>query len=213
MPILGILGLGAAIMVAAFLVLGAGSSASALPLGTNNVKGVASAPVEIQMWGDFQCPPCKAFADSIEKKLAETLIPDGQVRLRFRHMAFLGEESILAAAASECAAEQGAFWPYHDRLYAEQRGKNSGAFSQQNLKRFGAELGLEAASFASCVDEGQAIARVKDETAAGQQQGVNRTPTIFVNGQKIEGVPPWEQLRRLIDTTAMTVPAPAGPGL
>jgi hypothetical protein len=65
--------------------------------------------------------------------------------------AFLGPESRQAAEASECAAEQGAFWPYHDRLYERQAGENRGAFSQDNLKRFAVELGLNGQAFDACL--------------------------------------------------------------
>ena len=129
------------------------------------------------------------------------------MRVRYRHLAFLGPESTYAAEASECAALQGQFWEYHDRLFAEQRGRNQGAFSKPNLKRFGADLGLEQASFNACVDGGLTSARVTAETEAGRQKGVARTPTLFVNGRKIEGVPSFEVLLEAIQTAL--VPAPS----
>jgi protein-disulfide isomerase len=177
------------------------------------VKGSATAPVEIVNWSDFQCGACKKFVDTIEGQLTAGPIAEGVVRLVFRHKAFLGEESIQAAAASECAAEQGQFWPYHDRLYAEQNGRNAGAFSKTNLKRFGAELGLDRASFDACVDDGLAVARIRAEAQAADQRGVTKTPTLFVNGQKIEGVPTWELLRHTIEQSLVIVPSTSGPGL
>ena len=51
----------------------------------------------------------------------------GLVRFEYKHVALLGAESILAAEASECANEQGQFWPYHDIIFANQRGENQGA--------------------------------------------------------------------------------------
>lgn len=200
-----------ALAVGAALLLGQLGGGTALALGTNNVKGTAGAPVEVEDWSDFQCPHCKTLAEGIARQLDEALIPEGKVRLRFRHMAFLGEESVQAAAASECAAEQGQFWPYHDLLFAELRGRGAGTFAKPNLKRFGARLGLDAASFDACVDGDLAVARVRAETREGERKGVTSTPTLFVNGQKIAGVPTWEGLQRAIAMATALVPAPGVP--
>lgn len=199
-----------ALAAAALLLRGSPAAADRLTGESANVKGLASAPVVIETWSDFQCPACKTLATTIVPQLAQSLIPDGVVRLEYKHMAFLGEDSVQAAAASECAAEQGQFWAYHDKLFVEQRGRGSGAFSKSNLKRFGAELGLDAASFDRCVDDGLAVARVRAETQAGERKGVASTPTLFVNGQKLVGVPTWETLRRTIEQATALVPAPAG---
>lgn len=129
-------------------------------------------------------------------------MPQGKVRLVYRHFAFLGPESVLAASASDCAAEQGMFWPYHHKLYAEQAGRDRGTFSKENLKRFAAEVGLDAASFNACVDSDRYVEQVRAETEEGRRRGVQATPTLFVNGQKIEGVPDFNQLRRIIEAAA-----------
>ena len=122
-------------------------------------------------------------------------------------MAFLGPESTYAAEASECAADQSKFWELHDRLFAEQKGRNQGAFSKANLKRYGAELGLDQASFNACVDDGLMAARVQADTEAGRQKGVTRTPTLFVNGRKLEGVPRFEELLHAVGTALLPVPS------
>jgi protein-disulfide isomerase len=210
---LAVLGIAVVLALGAFLFQGLWITANSLPLTTNNVKGLANTPVEIENWSDFQCGACKRFVDTIERQLGDGPIAEGLVRVVFRHKAFLGNESIQAAAASECAAEQGQFWPYHDRLYAEQNGRDAGTFSKANLKRFGAELGLDRASFDACVDGDLAVARIRAEAKAAEQRGVTKTPTLFVNGQKIEGVPTWELLRHTIDQSLVLVPNPSGPGL
>lgn len=170
------------------------------PTVTQNghMRGVATAPVTIEEWADFQCPACGQFARQTEPQLLSMYVANGQVALVFRNMAFLGQESSWAAEASECASEQGKFWEYHDKLFASQAGENRGAFSKNNLKRFGAELGL-GGDFASCVDSGRYAQAVRDETKVGQGRGVNATPTLFINGQKIEGAAPIDQLKAVID--------------
>jgi protein-disulfide isomerase len=117
----------------------------------------------------------------------------------FRHYAFLGQESLWAAEASECAAEQGKFFPYFDKLNVQTpSGRNSGAYSKDSLKRYAGEVGLDQIAFNTCVDSGRYTAKVQAETAAGAAKGVNSTPSVFVNGQKLQGVPTWEDLLRAI---------------
>ena len=113
-------------------------------------------------------------------------------------MAFLGDDSQRAAEASECAAEQGQFWPFHDALFARTAGRNAGVFSSTLLKQYAAEVNLDAAAFGSCLDSGRYAAAVRAETEAGRARGVTRTPTLFVNGQKLEGAPTYEALLQVI---------------
>lgn len=125
-----------------------------------------------------------------------------RVKLTWHNMAFLGPESIWAAEAAECANDQGKFWPYHDKLFAEQRGENRGAFAKTNLKRFAAELGLDQTRFNACLESDRHLGAIQQEVSAGQQQGVNSTPTLFVNGVKLDGVPSFAQLRETVERLA-----------
>ncbi len=109
----------------------------------------------------------------------------GQVRVEMRLIAILGEESELAAQAAECANDQGRFWDYHDVLFANQEGKNRGAFLSENLKRFAEALALDGMAFDSCLDSGKYASKVRDDTDEARQQGVNATPTILVNGKEV----------------------------
>jgi protein-disulfide isomerase len=127
-------------------------------------------------------------------------VADGQVRATWRHFSFLGADTLAAGAASECAADQGKFWEYHDRLFEAQPERKNGAFATAQLKAYGVQVGLEAPAFNACVDGGRYVERVKAETERGRAKGVKATPTLFVNGRKIEGVPQPEALDALIAT-------------
>ncbi|MFN4218152.1 MAG: DsbA family protein [Candidatus Bipolaricaulia bacterium] len=150
--------------------------------------GDPNAPVTIYEYADFQCPACGVFARQYKLRIEEDYIKTGKVRLVFKNFAFLGQESIWAAEAAYCAAEQGGFWAYHDKLFANQRGENRGAFSKPNLVRFARELGLKTEDFQTCLDSGRYRQKVQDETREGQAQGVNSTPSFIINGQLIRGV-------------------------
>ena len=121
------------------------------------------------------------------------------MRLGYVHFAFLGPESQWAGEASECAADQNAFWEYHDFLFDSQSGENQGAFNKDNLKAFAGQLGLETQAFNECLDSGKYTELVRQETAWAQSLGVQSTPTFVLNGQGIVGAQPFEVFQQAID--------------
>jgi len=155
-----------------------GISVSASAMGQSN------APVTIEEWADLQCPACRQFAIGTEPQLRTAYIATGKVRFVFHHLAFIGQESIWAGEAVECAGEQNRFWDLHDRLYAVQGGENSGTFSKANLEKIAGDIGL-GVGFNACLESDRYLQRVTDDTKAGQAKGVNATPTLFVNGRKL----------------------------
>jgi protein-disulfide isomerase len=172
--------------------------------------GAKSAPVTIDLWADFQCPVCQAFTDQIEPQLVTTYIEPGKVRLVFHDMAFIGPESVDAAVAAQAAAAQGKFWTYHDYLYANQGvTENSGAFSRARLISIADAVGLNQAKFTQALDDATLRNDVEAEASAGASQGVNATPTIFLNGKFFQaGIPTWSALSAAID---QLLPASASP--
>jgi protein-disulfide isomerase len=122
------------------------------------------------------------------------------VRVGYQHFSFLGNESQWSAEASECAAEQNAFWEYHDALFAGQAGENQGAFNKDKLKGFAAGLGLDSAAFDECLDSGKYAALVANQTQYLQSLGVQSTPTFVVNGQALVGAQPFEAFQQLIES-------------
>lgn len=103
-------------------------------------------------------------------------------------------QAFKAAEAAQCAHDQGQFWPYHDKLFA-----NQSALGVDKLKEYAADLGLDAARFASCLDGGTFAAAVQLDLDQGQLYGVNATPAFFVNGRLLSGAQPLEEFQRIID--------------
>jgi protein-disulfide isomerase len=137
------------------------------------------------------------------------------VRFVYRHMAFLGNESVAAAAASECADEQGRFWDYHDVLFNHTAGRDKGVFTTPQLEQYGADIGLEPQAFNSCVASGRYDDWVRAQTDQGRREGVTSTPTLVVNGRHIAPVGSFEELRDLLLASAKgveTSPSPSGRG-
>jgi protein-disulfide isomerase len=131
--------------------------------------------------------------------LQETLVAEGKVRFVWHNFVVIGPESAWAAEAAQCAAEQGKFWAYHDRLFAEQGEENSGTFAKDNLKRFAAELGLDTSRFDACLDRDRELDAVRRESEDAQRRGIAGTPTLFVNGRPLGGVPSFDQLRAIVE--------------
>lgn len=121
------------------------------------------------------------------------------VRIGYWHFAFLGQESQWSAEASECAADQDAFWEYHDYIFDNHGGENPGAFNKDNLKRFADELGLETEAFDECLDSGKYAELVQSQTASAQQVGIRSTPSFLVNGQPVIGAQPFESFQQVIE--------------
>ncbi len=161
--------------------------------------GSPNAPVVVTEWSDFQCPACRIYALNRDPVLEKEYAGTGQVRFVYRNYAFLGLESILAAEAAEAAADQGRYWEYRNLLWQRQQGENLGTFKLENLKGFAAELGLDQAKFNAAMDGGLHRAEVLAETQEGQKLGVNATPTLFVNGRKMVGVPTVEAMKAAIE--------------
>lgn len=174
------------------------SAASSVP-AQGSTKGSPEAKVTVVEYSDFQCPYCARFALDTFPRLEEAYVKTGKVRWVFRHFAFLGQESILAAQAAECAGEQGHFWPYHDKLFASQGGENRGAFSLSRLKALARQLGLKGETFDACLDSGRQAGKVRADTQEGQRQGVRATPTFFVEGKKLEGAQPYSAFGAAIE--------------
>lgn len=128
------------------------------------------------------------------------------MRWGYFNMAFLGPESQWAAEASECAADQGRFWEYHDLLYARQKGENQGAFRKENLKGFAEELGLDVEAFAACFDSGKYTSQVQADTSFARSLGISGTPAFLVNGRPVMGAQPFETFRTLIEAELANKP-------
>jgi protein-disulfide isomerase len=155
-------------------------------------KGGASAPIEMIEFSDFQCPYCLRANPTVEQVLKTY---GDKIRFVYRHYPLPGHPNARPAAeAAACAGDQGKFWPYHDRLFA-----NPSKLSDADLKQAAADLGLDAGKFNSCVDTHKFRAQVDADMKAGEEAGVNGTPAFFINGRSISGAQPYEVFKKVID--------------
>ena len=92
-------------------------------------------------------------------------------------------ESHWAAEAAECANQQGKFWEYHDKLFAAWTGENVGTFTKDKLKKYAADMGLDATKFNPCIDNDQTASIVSVDEAQSQSLGLPGTPSFLINGK------------------------------
>jgi protein-disulfide isomerase len=102
----------------------------------------------------------------------------------------------MAAEASECAAEQGKFGLYRDKLYENQR---QGAFTAGNLIKFAGQLGLDEQKFTACTSSRQYAPKVLADRAEGAKLNIKATPTTVINGEVTEGLAPIQAYKSIID--------------
>lgn len=160
--------------------------------------GPTDAKVVVTEYGDYQCPGCKSFALEIVPKIKADFVDTGQVRFAFRQMAFIGDESILAAEATECANDQGKFWEYHEKVYQNQGGENVGTYTVDSLTTWAGEVSLDTAKFKSCLTSHKFRGKVRQETNTGSNQGVYSTPALFINDKLVDPGSSYEQIKALI---------------
>lgn len=155
--------------------------------------GSADALLTIVEFADFGCPYSKEESYLI-RRAAEMYGSLVRVIYRDFPLADLHPDAPLAAVAGFCAHEQGQFWAYHDKLYA-----NQDDFSREALLSYATQVGLGAQKFESCLNSTRAKEEVAEDVAAGQAAGVYGTPTFFFNGRMIEGAIPEATLLKIID--------------
>ena len=169
------------------------------PAPTPDEPAVETALVTLEEFGDFQCSHCAQFALGMGKQLKEDFVETGRIRFVFRHFPFIGEESFRAAEATECAADQDKFWEYHDTVFENWKGVNQGAYSDDNLKGFASHLRLDRDDFDSCLDGGKYRGKVEEDLHLGERLGVNSTPSLFLEGHRIQ-VASYSELAQLIES-------------
>lgn len=155
--------------------------------------GSSSAPVTLVEFSDFQCPYCRQVAPTLKQIRVKY---GDKVRIVWKDFPLtqIHPQAFKAGEAGHCAADQGKFWEYHDRLFA-----NQSALMPSDLKQYAADIGLNAETFTACLDTSKHGERVRDGVAQGTGLGVNSTPTLYINGRLLSGAQPYENIATLIE--------------
>lgn len=144
------------------------------------------AATTIDVWEDSQCPVCKLFEDA-NGAYIESLIREKKANVRYHVLSFLGDESVRAANASFCAADEGQYLDFQKAIYAVQSTvENSGFWSNETLVEMGKKIGITSTKFEDCVTKGSKVDLVQANSESMSKFGVQGTPTVFINGKKWE---------------------------
>ena len=171
-----------------------------------HLRGDPAAPVVLEEFGDFECRPC-----SLVWPILETLERDYDKRLVvvFReHPLKMHRFALDAARAAEAAGLQGKFWEMHDTLYRNRASWIPATYVRPYLNDYATELGLDLDRFKADIDGEEVGKRIAADQDRGDSLGIDRTPVIFLNGERI---PPTEYtdkgLRAAIDKALAATPA------
>lgn len=161
-----------------------------VPLADSERRGPDDALLTIVEFSDFSCRYCIRAQLVLEQ--VERLYP-GQVRWVFRHFPLDEAEGTLAAEAAVAAANQGKFWPMHDRLFAVR-----GMVDRAAVELYAAELGLDLTRFRHDLDSGEAKKVAMRDWQDGVRLGISGTPAFFVNGRALHGARPLSAFARVL---------------
>jgi protein-disulfide isomerase len=151
---------------------------------STHVRGNPDAPVTLEEFADFQCPPCGQFAPFAEELLREY---DSRLRVVFRNFPLSAHEHAREAAlAAEAAGFQGRFWEMHDTLYREQSAWSNASNARELFESYAGTLGLNLDQFKKDMDSDKARERIDSDQARGDSLGIKLTPTLFINNHPVE---------------------------
>ena len=170
--------------------------------------GNANAPVTVIEFSDFQCPFCRRSYTDMLPQLKQEYVDTGKVLFVYRDfpLSSIHPAATPAALAAECADDQGKFWDYHNKIFDEQNKQGQGTiqFSVDDLKTWAVDIGLNTATFNSCLDSQKYKSEVEKDFQDGATAGVSGTPTFFIGNSRdgytaIVGAQPYAVIKQEIE--------------
>ena len=156
--------------------------------------GTPNAPVTIVEFSDFQCPFCQRVAPTL-KQLKSTYGDKIRIVWKDFPLTAIHPEAFKAAEAGNCAREQGKFWEYHDRLFANQQTLQPDALKAHAVGR----RHRRCRSSTRASTPSKYSDRVQEQVGVGTRLGINSTPAVFINGRQVTGAQPYEVFAGIID--------------
>ena len=165
------------------------------------ILGDPNAEITIIEFGDYQCTFCYKFHKETMNKIYEKYVIGGNVNFGFKDFPLNGEPSIMASEASYCAQEQGEFWQYHNTLYNNWGGENTGWITEDSLLMFAKDSNLKLEEFDSCMKNSKFRQKVLDNEQFAKEININATPSflIFSGNEvyRIIGAQPFEKFEQV----------------
>jgi protein-disulfide isomerase len=137
------------------------------------------------------------------KIILDQYVMDGKVNFVYKDFPLNGAPSIMASEASYCAQEQGKFWEYHDLIYENWEGENTGWLTRNALDRFANEVKLNQSEFNSCMNDSKYRQKVLEIEQFAREIDVDATPSFIIfddtNAYRIIGAQPFEKFEQVLD--------------
>lgn len=166
----------------------------------STMLGNPNAKITIVEFGDYQCTFCYKFHDETMKKINQEYIKTANVNFIYKDFPLNGEQSILASEASYCAQKQDKFWEYHDTLYNNWGGENTGWITQNVLQGFAKDIGLNLDEFSQCLENSEYRQKVLDNEQFAREIGINATPSFLIFNDnelyRIIGAQPFDRFEQ-----------------
>ena len=165
------------------------------------IEGDANAKTWLIVASDFQCPFCKQWHDESYKTVYDEYVRSGKIKVAYVNYPLQQHQHAMATAeAAMCAAAQGKFWPYHEALFATQKGWESLSSPAAVLDSIAGAVGLDKASWKQCVDSGKMKPLIDADRDRSAAAGVQSTPSFIIGDRVMLGVQPIERLRAALDS-------------
>lgn len=163
--------------------------------------GTQGAPVVVVEFSDFECPYCKKEAAVLRQNLPASYSKEVHLYFKTFPLQTIHPWSMAAAVASRCVYKQNAdaFWAYHDWIFDKQEEITPENLKGKVLEWAQGQKNLDALQLGNCMDQKATQADVEKDIAEGHALGVDSTPTLFINGRKLNSAADWPTLRAIID--------------
>ena len=168
----------------------------------STILGNPDAKITIVEFGDYQCTFCYKFHDETMKKIDQAYIKTENVNFVYRDFPLNGPQSILASEASYCAQKQNKFWEYHDTLYNNWGGENTGWITKNVLLGFANDIKLDLDSFSQCLENSEFKQKVLDNEQFAREIGIDATPSFLIFNDselyRIIGAQPFDRFEQAL---------------
>lgn len=162
--------------------------------------GAVDAPVVMVVFSDLRCPYCARFALRTAPELIERYVDTGALRIEWRDLPLLGDQSVYAARAGRAAAAEGRFWQFQHEVFAAAPSDGYPDLSAAALIGLAERAGAgDPAAVAEAADETDYDSAIAADTASARALEVSSTPTFVINGHPVVGARPTEHFIELID--------------
>jgi protein-disulfide isomerase len=165
---------------------------------SDQTKGNSDSKILFVEYGDFQCSACGRYYPLLKQLNQEF---GDRIQFVYRHFPLrqTHPHAQLAAQVAEAASKQGKFWEMHDLLFENQQEWSELRSTKKTFNKYAEELNLDLERFKQDVSSKETKGKVNNDYSSGIKAGVNSTPTLFLNGKKLQNPRGYDDLKKLVE--------------